>query len=148
MKKREQCRVLVWGAGRAVEARLLRALAAAPSFAFEVTTVSGTREAMAALAAGGVEVVLLAQPSRLAQLRARHPEVPVVLVTAPGQEEAGMAALGRGAAEILPGAGSRPRMLRWRSGAPAREAPANRSWSARAISRRRRPGSRRSSWPA
>jgi signal transduction histidine kinase/CheY-like chemotaxis protein/HPt (histidine-containing phosphotransfer) domain-containing protein len=103
VKKLPSCRVLIWSADESLASRLLRALGKAPFFSYQPRCVRTRREAVAALAAG-VDVVLLSESPRLAAVRARSPETPVVLVVEPGQERAAIRAMEHGAANLLPSA--------------------------------------------
>jgi two-component system sensor histidine kinase/response regulator len=100
VKKLPPCKVLLWSADQGLASRLLRALARAPFFSYQTSHVRTAREGFAAIAAG-VDVILLAEPGRLASLHARNPEAPVVLVVGPGQESLDMRSLERGAAGVL-----------------------------------------------
>ncbi len=107
MKNLPPCKVLIWGADPKLASRLLGALRRAPFLSCQTQQARSPREAFAAIGAG-VDVVLLAEPSRLAAVRARSPETPVVLVVGSGQESAGMRGLERGAANVLSSARLEP----------------------------------------
>jgi signal transduction histidine kinase/DNA-binding response OmpR family regulator len=67
-----------------------------------VRQARASREGFAVLAAGGADVVVLTQSSRLAAIRSRYPGVPVVLVTTTGSPHEEPSALARGAAAVIP----------------------------------------------
>ncbi len=101
MKEREPCRVLLWGTDSAVQSRVRRALSRAPFYSYQVQTVSRPREAFAALAGDQVDVVVLDRLSRLTQLRAHRPDVPVIVLVGPREVAAAGKMLDRGAVQPL-----------------------------------------------
>jgi two-component system cell cycle response regulator len=78
-----------------------------PAGGVEVVRASELRSGLAQLADGGIDVVLLDLArdieafEALSELHSRAPDVPVVVVTSPGQEAAGVDAVQRGAQDWL-----------------------------------------------
>ena len=99
--------MLVWLPDEALSRRLNLALARSPIFRCEIQTAARTPQGLAAIAAGGIDLVLLdagrggAALSRLRRLRGTHPTLPVIVVIRPTIQREGFAALRQGAADLL-----------------------------------------------
>lgn len=113
---------------------LRRHLDAIPEGSFEVTEVAGPEQALAAAAEESFDVVFLdynlgreSGLDVLTELHALDPLVPVIMITAGGDEEVAAAALRRDAADYLPKQNLAPRSLKRSLGNAVEKAAMRRS---------------------
>ncbi len=91
----------------ALSRRIGRALARSPILRCEIQGAAKKSQALAAVEAGSADVVILdvdggrTALSRLRELRAAHPTLPVLVVIPPTMQSTGLAALKQGAADVL-----------------------------------------------